>query len=288
MAKKSLYARLKGALIKYLNTVYELLDLQRELVTFLENESWAAAIQKPPYDDPRRLTRFGYKVFSQSDEDGIIAEIFRRIGNENRVFFEFGVGNGLANNTLNLLVGGWRGYWIDGSAEFVAKINHSLREYIQRGQLQVLHDFITQDSINRQIRQLGMPPMIDLVSIDIDGNDYWMWQAMEGVSARVVVIEYNATLRPTHSVVMRYNDSNEWDRTNYFGASLSALEKLGRQKGYSLVGCNYTGVNAFFVRDDLVGDHFLAPFTAATHYEPARYLTLRAGHPSGMGPYVDV
>lgn len=288
MAKRSLIARVRGALVKYLNSVYELLDLQRELVTFLENESWSAAIQKAPYDDPLRLLKFGYKAFSESDEDGIIAEIFRRIGTENRVFFEFGVGDGLANNTLNLLLGGWRGYWIDGSAAFVATINERFGDYIKSGRLQVLNEFITRDSINRQIQQLGMPSAIDLLSIDIDGNDYWIWQAIEAASPRVVVIEYNATLHPPASMVMRYNDSNQWNKTSYFGASLTALEKLGRQKGYSLVACNYTGVNAFFVRDDLLADRFRGPFTAETHYEPARYLKLRAGHPSGVGPWVDV
>src|SRR3954471_1133617 len=131
MAKRSIIARLKGALIKYLNANYDLLDLQRELVTFLENESWSAAIQKPPYDNPLRLTRYGYKAFSESDEDGIINEIFRRIGTGERVFFEFGVGDGLANNTVNLLLEGWRGYWIDGSAAFVAKINNTFRDHIQ-------------------------------------------------------------------------------------------------------------------------------------------------------------
>jgi hypothetical protein len=288
MAKKGLIARLKGALIKYLNAVFELRDLQRELVTFLEHESWSAAIQKAPYDDPKRLTRHGYKVFSESDEDGIIAEIFRRIGMENRVFFEFGVGDGLANNTLSLLLGGWRGYWIDGSAEFVAKLSVTFREQLQSGQLQVLNQFITRDTINPLIQKLGMPATIDLMSIDIDGNDYWIWQAIEAVSARVIVIEYNGTLRPTHSIVPEYNDSNQWNGTSYMGASLTALEKLGRQKGYSLVGCNYTGANAFFVRDDLVKDLFYSPFTAATHYEPARYLKLKSGHPPGVGPYVQI
>jgi len=285
MAKTSLIARVKGALIKYLNTVYELLDLQRELITFLENESWSAAIQQPRYSDPRCLTKYGYKAFYESDEDGIIAEIFRRIGVENKVFFEFGVGDGRANNTLNLLLGGWHGYWIDGSAEFVAQINVHLADYIQSGRLHVLNQFITRDSINRQISQLGIPSAIDLLSIDIDGNDYWVWQAIQAISARVVVIEYNATLRPPHSLVMRYNESNRWNGSNYFGASLTALEKLGREKGYSLVACNYTGVNAFFVRDDLLGEHFLPPFAADTHYEPARYLKLRAGHPGGVGPW---
>ena len=98
----------------------------------------------------------------------------------------------------------------------------------------------------------------------------------------------SATALPPHSLVMQYKDDNEWNGTNYFGASLTALEKLAREKGYSLVACNYTGVNAFFVRNDLLGDHFLAPFTAETHYEPPRRLKLGAGHPGGIGPYVEV
>jgi hypothetical protein len=281
-------ARVKGVLIKYLNSVYEMRDLQRELLTFLETRSWADAIRQAPYDDPRRLTRYGYKVYSESDEDGIIAEIFRRVGTESRIFFEFGVGDGLANNTLNLLVGGWRGYWIDGSAEFCAIINREHRDYIGAGRLSVLNEFITRDSINRQIEKLGIPQEIDLLSIDVDGNDYWIWTAMEAVSPRVVVIEYNATLRPPQRIVMPYKDSYCWNGSNYFGASLAALEALGRQKGYALVGCNYTGVNAFFVREDLVTDRFCQPFTAETHYEPARYLRLKSGHPPGIGPYIEV
>ncbi len=162
MAGRSLFGRLKGALIKYLNTVYYLLDHQTEMVTFLEHESWNAAIRKPPYDDDLRLLRFGYKAFSQSDEDGIIAEIFRRIGTESKVFFEFGVGDGLANNTLNLLLAGWKGYWIDGSPKFAAVIRERFGEHLESGRLHLLNEFITKESINQQIRQMGMPPVIDL------------------------------------------------------------------------------------------------------------------------------
>ena len=162
------------------------------------------------------------------------------------------------------------------------------RWYLDRGQLRLLNAFITKDSIPGLIAQLGIPRSLDLLSIDIDGNDYWIWQAIESISPRVVVIEYNATLRSPVSVVMEYRDTNQWNGTSYFGASLKALEKLGQVKGYSLVGCNYTGVNAFFVRNDLLGDHFLAPFTAENHYEPPRYTAMRAGHPSGIGPYVQV
>jgi hypothetical protein len=279
---------MRGVVIKYLDTVFATRQQLSELVTFLENEAWQRALLAAPYDNPKRLARFGYKVYSESDEDGIIAEIFKRIGTENRTFFEFGVGNGLANNTLNLLVGGWTGSWIDGSADYAGMIQDKHRWYLEKGQLRLLNAFITKNSINELIERLGVPHSVDLLSIDIDGNDYWIWQAIEAISPRVIVIEYNATLRPPTSVVMEYHDSNVWNGTSYFGASLKALEKLGQTQGYSLVGCNYTGVNAFFVRNDLLGDRFLAPFTAENHYEPPRYTAMRAGHPNGIGPYVQI
>jgi hypothetical protein len=285
---RNVISRMKSVAVKYLNTTYSSHDQLSELVTFLENEAWQRALLGPPYDDPKRLLKFGYKVYSQSDEDGMIAEIFTRIGAESQTFFEFGVGDGLANNTLNLLVAGWKGFWIDGSAEFMAKIKDQHQWYLEKGQLQLLNAFITKDSINKLITQMGIPHSVDLLSIDIDGNDYWIWQAIEAISPRVIIVEYNATLRPPVSVVMEYHDHNQWNGTSYFGASLKAFEKLGHTKGYSLVGCNFTGVNAFFVRNDLLGDHFLAPFTAENHYEPPRYTVMRAGHPNGIGPYLQV
>ena len=263
-------------------------EYTRNLVTFLQDNHYRESLQKPPYDDPKHLARFGYKVFSESDEDGIIDEIFRRIGIEQHTFFEFGVGNGSQNNTVNLLIQGWRGYWIEGSPDNMEVIGKRLASYLRAAQLTALQEFITRDTINKLIKRLGVPQTIDLLSIDIDGNDYWIWEAIQGISPRVVVIEYNGTLRPPHSVVMEYRDDHVWDGTSYFGASLVAMEKLGAKKGYSLVGCNFTGVNAFFVRNDLLADRFLSPFTAEKHYEPAKYFRLRAGHRSGIGPYVRV
>ena len=134
MAAKSLFTRMRSVAIKYLNSIYDLVDLQRELVVFLEHESWHRAIRQAPYNDPKRLLGFGYMAFSESDEDGLIAEIFRRIGVESRTFFEFGVGDGLANITLNLLLVGWSGYWIDGSATFVKLIEERLPRIISTGQ----------------------------------------------------------------------------------------------------------------------------------------------------------
>jgi hypothetical protein len=116
---------------------------------------------------------------------------------------------------------------------------------------------------------------IDLLSIDIDGNDYWVWQSITVVEPRVVVIEYNARYPPGLSWIMPYNPRNQFWDDGYFGASLSALEELGRQKGYVLVGCDFTGTNAFFVRQGLANGKFCAPFVAENHYEPPRYFLRR-------------
>ena len=132
---------------------------------------------------------------------------------------------------------------------------------------------------------------IDFLSIDIDSNDYWVWQAIDVINPRVVAIEYNATLRPPMSVVVPYRADAEWDGSNYYGASLEALVKLGARKNYRIVGCSIAGVNAFFVRADLAGDRFIEPATAEEHYEPPRhyfYLLPSGGHRSRPGPFVTV
>jgi len=92
------------------------------------------------------------------------------------------------------------------------------------------------------------------------------------------------------SLTVPYQPTMHWDGTNYFGASLEALVKLGQAKGYRVVGCNFSGTNAFFVRDDLCGEYFVTPATAEEHYEPPRYFfsSLNVGHPGRVGPYVTV
>jgi hypothetical protein len=119
-------------------------------------------------------------------------------------------------------------------------------------------------------------------------NDYWVWKAVEVIAPRAVVIEYNPIFRPPHSLVVPYEATRVWDGSNYQGASLEAVVRLGRAKGYRIVGCCLAGSNAFFVRDDLCGDLFLDPPTAEEHYEPTRFflLFLPAGLRPKVGPYV--
>jgi hypothetical protein len=258
---------------------------QMQLLRFWDDE-----LAKPRNADPKRLLRYGFKVYSQCDEDGIIQEIFRRIGHGNRIFVEFGVETGIECNSAKLLMEGWRGLWLDGSAQHVAQIRKNLDVFCRDGRLQVIESFITAENINALLQRAGMAGDIDLLSIDIDRNDYWVWKAIEVVKPRVVVIEYNATLRPPLSLVIPYDPLQTWNGTNYFGASLEALVRLGREKGYRLVGCSFSGANAFFVQDELAGDHFLDPATAEEHYEPPRYFfgLLSAGHRAQTGPYVTV
>ena len=250
---------------------------------------WLEQLATPRYANPKRLIRHGFKVYSQNDEDGIIQEIFKRIGTGDRTFIEFGVQTGSECNTAKLLLEGWRGLWIEGSSNYAAELRRSLGPMLSDKRLTLTEAMVTAENVNGLFEQAGFKGELDLLSIDIDYNDYWIWKAVEMVRPRVVVIEYNPTLRPPMSLVVPYEPTRKWDGTNYGGASLEALVRLGRSKGYRIVGCSFSGVNAFFVRDDLCGDHFVEPATSEEHYEPARYFfAFQSGHPPRLGPYVSV
>jgi hypothetical protein len=241
----------------------------------------AALATSERYADARCLTRHGYRSTSQNDEDGIIEEIFRRIGTTNRRFVEFGVETGVENNTLALLLAGWRGLWIEGDPAAQREIRKGFGDALSDGLLDLKGSMVTAENIEALLEHAHVPEEPDLLSIDIDGNDYWVWKAIRRFRPRVVVIEYNATLGRTARSVLPYDPAARWDGTIRFGASLSALEDLGREKGYGLVGCGLTGVNAFFVREDCLGDRlFLEPFTAEQHFEPPRFGATGAGHPA--------
>ena len=217
-------------------------------------------------DDPKYLDRFGYKVFSQNDEDGIIAEIFNRIGTTNKKFVEFGVQNGLESNGHYLLHKGWNGLWIDGNSKYVEQISKLFESPIKKNQLNVINAFITVDNINELIGRWGIG-VIDLLSIDIDGNDYHVWETITCIKPRVIVIEYNAKFPPPYEWIMPYNPEHTWDEiSDYWGASLSAFEKLANRLNYQLVGTNMTGTNAFFVEKSLTNDLFPKPATAENLY----------------------
>jgi hypothetical protein len=241
-----------------------------------------AAIELDPafrerFADPKRLIRHQFQACSQNGEDGIIHEIFRRIGTDGRIFVEIGAGDGCENNTAFLLAQGWNGYWIDGNDAFLAPLKSARLPPDAWIRYQVFH--VTRENIAQVLADLEVPAEFDLLSIDIDQNTYYIWEALSALRPRVIVIEYNAAFPPDIEWKVHYDPDRTWDGTQNFGASLKAYEVLGNRMGYRLVGCDLTGINAFFVRQDLVADHFASPFSASNHYEPIRYvLTHRVGH----------
>ncbi len=259
-------------------------DYRKDLISFsgtVEGGLRFDAETRSRMCNPSALESYGYKVYSQNDEDGIIHEIFRRIGTTNKKFIEFGVQDGLESNTHLLLFYGWSGLWIEGSSTDCKEIETKFRPVIKKGQLRVENVFITRENINELFIKNGFEGEIDLLSIDIDGNDWHVWDAIEVVDPRVVVVEYNGKFPPDLEWCQAYDASHVWNGTDWHGASLKAFELLGRKKGYQLVGTNLRGANAFFVREDVAEGKFYEPSTAEAVYNPLRNnLVFVAGHPS--------
>ena len=202
------------------------------------------------------INKFGIKIYSQNDEDGIILYILKHIGVKTKKFVEVGVENGIECNTTNLLKNfDWSGVQIEGNKKLYNDAKIQLKKVLEKKikNLKLLNIFVTKKNINQILKKYSGKE-IDLLSIDIDGNDFWIWKAINCVKPRLVVIEYNSFFGPNISATIKYNSKFSWDHYNnkpYYGASLKALEKLGKQKKYSLVGVDKNGVNAFFVRNDL-------------------------------------
>jgi len=215
-----------------------------------------------PLDD---LTRYEKSVYSQNGEDGILRAIFARIGPGTRYFVEFGVEDGTQCNTRYLAERqGWTGLLMDGG-------HTDPRRNLHR-------EMITVENVVALFRKYGVPAEFDLLSIDIDGNDYWVWRAIATVwRPRVVVIEYNASEGPDVSTSIVYDPAFRWSETNYMGASLRALATLGASHGYTLVACDSRGVNALFVADEFVRDNFVR-HSVAELYRPPRFRA-DGGHP---------
>jgi hypothetical protein len=241
----------------------------------------------PKYKDSKRLNTFEFKVFSQNGEDGIVEEIFNRIGTTNKFFVEFGVQDGIETNSTYLLLKEWKGLFIEGSPKYCTQVEQNFKHVITTGQLKIVNAFITVENIESLFDKSDVPIELDMLSIDIDGNDYYIWEAINKYKPRVLIAEYNAVIRPNIPWIVKYKADAVWNGTMHFNASLKSWELLSAKKGYTLVGCNFSGSNAFFVREDLIGDKFESPYTAENHFEPARFhLQKRDGHRRSFGEFI--
>lgn len=263
---------------------------RRDLASLENERARREILNLPRYQEPLRLLSRGQKIFSQGDEDGLVAEIFRRIGTTSKRFCEIGVGDGRENNTLALLYQDWSGVWVNVSPRRCAAIRESFSWATQAGQLKLLQQRVSVEGAAQLACEIEGYNELDLFSIDIDGIDWHVMKALPDLKARVVIVEYNAKFGTSINFVVKHDDNFSWARDDYFSASLSAWERLMREKGYALVGCSLTGGNAFFVRADLAKETlFRTPFTAENHYEPPRYWLVSgwsAGHvTSGKAPH---
>jgi hypothetical protein len=196
-----------------------------------------------------------FKVYSQWGEDGIIQKLLRHVAIGRKVFIEFGVEDYTESSTRFLLVNNnWFGLVIDGSQVHVDYIKRD-RIYWQYN-LKAECSFVTRDNINGIFRKNGLEGEVGLLSVDIDGNDYWVWEAIDSVMPAIVIVEYNSRLGFERAVTIPYDPGFVRGQAHhsmiYYGASLNALCLLGNRKGYAFVGCNSAGNNAFFVRRDLM------------------------------------
>ena len=194
-----------------------------------------------------------FKVFSQFGDDGIIQYLIHRLAPLPDSFVEFGVENYRESNTRFLLLNdNWRGLVLDGDQNCIRQIQND--EIYWRHTLTAKCAWVTRDNINELLREVGFSDEIGLLSIDIDGNDYWIWEKLDAVDPAIVIAEYNSIFGPDLIVTIPYDPNFARHKAHYsgqfWGASLSALTLLATRKGYSLVGCNSAGNNAYFVRKD--------------------------------------
>lgn len=249
--------------------VYTALALLAERHRGISNRSDSSRASTP-------LTPYELRVFSQNGEDGVLAEILARVGTSERFFVEFGVESGREGNCVALAdVFGWRGVFLDCDEVFFPKLEG---KYRGSGSVRTMRAMVTPSNVEELFSECEVPMAPDVLSIDVDGTDYWIWDAIEAYRPRVLVIEYNSALDPSRRLVQPREHDGGWDGTDYFGASLGALRSLCERKGYRFVHAELCGVNAFFVRSDLADGRFPAETEVRVPGRP-NYFQQGEGHP---------
>lgn len=218
------------------------------------------------------FAEFGFQVFSQWNEDGLIQYLIQNIPIENKKFIEFGVQNYEESNTKFLLMhDSWEGLVLDSSKDNINYIKNC-NLYWKYG-IRAVSAFITKKNINDLLTFHGMKGDIGLLSIDIDGNDFYVWDAINCVQPRIVICEVNPYFGKYERLVIPYKE--DFFRTDahysnlYYGASLSAIVYLAEKKGYKFVCINSAGTNAFFVRNDIM--HNLKEIQVEDAYKIPQY-----------------
>jgi hypothetical protein len=200
------------------------------------------------------ISSYEFSIFSQWGDDGIIDYLINNLDIKNKSFIEFGVQDYTESNTKFLLMNkNWKGLIIDEAANLIDKIKNS--DIYWRFDLTAIKSFITKNNINNIFKENNFVGPIGILSIDIDGNDYWIWDSINCVDPEIVIIEYNSRLGFEKAITIPYREDFERKRAHYsniyYGASLKALINLGKKKNYIFIGCNSAGNNAYFIKSNL-------------------------------------
>lgn len=238
------------------------------------------------------LTAHEFRVYSQWGEDGIIQFLIQHVPIQNKIFVEFGVEDYFEANTRFLLVNdNWSGLVMEGQSESIKKIRQN--RVFWNYDLRAVQAFVTRDNINELLSEQGIHGNIGLLSIDVDGNDYWIWRAIHVIQPAIVIVEYNYRFGPDVALSIPYQESfviaETPPRAFYYGAALGALCHLANQKGYAFVGCSSNGVNAFFIKRELKPD-FIPELLPAEGYRTGKFSGVRnpQGHESRVSPAAEM
>lgn len=254
--------------------------LERDVARMLVREGTGLAAGEAP--GGRRFEDHELRLYSQHGEDGLLWRIFSCVGATDRRLVEFGIEDGrecLARLWLEHF--GWRGLLMEADETNAAEARrfYGTRPGIDVGAVTVRHALVTAENVDELFSHADIVGDFDLLSVDIDGNDYWVWKALTVASARVVAIEYNASFGPDEALVVAYDPVFDRKARHpsgwYHGASLAALAALGAERGLALVGCDSSGVNAFFVRRDALSPS-LAEQSVREAWRPHRSRSAKA------------
>ena len=252
---------IKNQILKILNALELRISCRRSSRRSSIDQKQLMATYRQSYDlgcRPISIDDVGFRVHSQHEEDGHLLFIFALIGTTNKKCVDICAGNGVECNTANLIIHHrWVGLLIDGDHNNVkdAKLYYSKNLNTHIWPPIIKKKWITRDNINQFLSDANFTGSVDLLSLDIDGIDYWVWEAISSIDPRVVVLEFNHLLGPDKSVSVPYQADfqaglSEYG-SDYAGASLQAFIKLGRKKGYRLVGTNSFATNAYFINDSI-------------------------------------
>lgn len=213
-----------------------------------------------------------FSVFSQFGDDGIIQYLLNKIKPVNKFFIEFGVENYLESNTRFLMQNNnWSGFVMDGSEAHIASIKNA--PFFWKHDLTAVQAFITTENINKLLAENVKSTTPGLLHIDIDGNDYWIWKAINSITPDIVIVEYNSVFGYERSITIPYHPDfvrTKYHHSNlYAGSSILALCNLAEEKGYYFVGSNNAGNNAYFIKKEKIGD--MKPLTAREGYVESKF-----------------